>query len=40
MFALINKNGITIKTFATAEEANDWQDANAENETYELAFIN
>ncbi len=36
MWFLVNESGDTVGTFATAEEANDWLDANSENETYEL----
>jgi hypothetical protein len=36
---LINDSGETVATFATAEQANDWMDANANDDSYELAFI-
>ncbi len=36
---LINDSGETVERFTTAEEANDWMDAYANDDTYELAFI-
>ncbi len=33
---LVNESGDIVKFFSTAEEANDWMDAYAEDETYEL----
>jgi viroplasmin and RNaseH domain-containing protein len=36
MWFLVDERGDIVKSFPTVEEANDWLDANSENETYEL----